>query len=75
MSAEIKKGIYKHFKGNEYEVINIATHSETKESYIIYRALYGDKKLWVRLESMFFEEVNKPEINYRGPRFIYIREK
>lgn len=75
MSAEIKKGIYKHFKGNEYEVIDVATHSETEESYIIYRALYGDKKLWVRPESMFFEEVNKPEINYRGPRFIYIREK
>lgn len=75
MSAEIKKGIYKHFKGNEYEVIDVATHSETEESYIIYRALYGNKKLWVRPKSMFFEEVNKPEINYRGPRFIYIREK
>lgn len=72
---EIKKGIYRHFKGNEYEVIETATHSETQEEYVVYRALYGEKKVWVRPISMFLEEVDKPEIGYKGPRFIYIREK
>lgn len=75
MNEEIKKGIYKHFKGNEYEVIDTATNSETEDVYIVYRALYGDKKLWVRPKNMFFEKINRPEINYSGPRFIYVREK
>ncbi len=72
---EIKKGIYKHFKGNEYEVIDVALHSETQEEYVVYRALYGERKLWVRPISMFLEEVDKPEIPYKGPRFVYVREK
>ena len=72
---EIKKGIYKHFKGNEYEVIETATHSETQEEYVVYRALYGEKKVWVRPAHMFLEEVDKPEIGYKGPRFVYVREK
>lgn len=75
MEKEIKKGIYKHFKGNEYEVIDVGTHSETQELYVVYRALYGEKKLWVRPVNMFFEEVDKPEIPYKGPRFTYVREK
>jgi hypothetical protein len=72
---EIKKGIYKHFKGNEYEVTDIAIHSETQEEYVVYRALYGEKKVWVRPAHMFLEEVDKPEIGYKGPRFVYVREK
>lgn len=74
MEKEIKKGIYKHFKGNEYEVLDIGTHSETLEPYVVYRALYGEKKLWVRPAKMFLEEVDKPEIGYKGPRFTYVRE-
>lgn len=75
IDMEIKKGIYKHFKGNEYEVIDVALHSETQEEYVVYRALYGERKLWVRPISMFLEEVDKPEIPYKGPRFVYVREK
>jgi hypothetical protein len=75
MEKEIKKGIYKHFKGNEYEVIDIGFHSETQEPFVVYRALYGEKKLWVRPANMFLEEVDKPEIGYKGPRFVFVREK
>ncbi|MEK7634964.1 MAG: DUF1653 domain-containing protein [Patescibacteria group bacterium] len=70
----IQKGIYKHFKGNEYIVEEVATDSETQEPIVIYRALYGEHKLWVRPAKMFLEEVDKPEIPYKGPRFSYVRE-
>jgi len=53
----MKKGIYKHYKGNEYELIDIALHSETLEEMVVYRALYGEQKLWVRPASMWDEEV------------------
>ncbi len=51
-------GIYKHFKGNYYIVIDIATHSETQEKYVVYRQLYGERKLWIRPIDMFLEEVD-----------------
>ena len=44
----VEKGIYKHYKGNLYEVIDIANHSETLEKMVVYRALYGEGELWVR---------------------------
>lgn len=53
----LKKGIYKHFKGNEYELIDVAKHSETLEDMVVYRALYGDGGVWVRPASMWDEEV------------------
>lgn len=43
----IKLGKYRHFKGNEYEVIGVASHSETLEQYVVYRALYSDYGLWI----------------------------
>ncbi|MBR6719789.1 MAG: DUF1653 domain-containing protein [Clostridia bacterium] len=54
---EIKKGIYKHFKGNMYEVLGMALHSETVEEMVIYKALYGEGNTWVRPASMWDEEV------------------
>ena len=51
-------GIYKHFKGDYYLVENIATHSETKEKYVVYRALYGNNELYLRPYDMFLSEVD-----------------
>lgn len=69
---DIKPGIYRHFKGNLYEVIGMANHSETMETMVVYRALYGEHGLWVRPAAMWNEIVEKE--NYTGPRFQYIGE-
>lgn len=66
----IKLGRYRHFKGNEYEVIGTARHSETREELVVYRALYGDFGLWVRPVSMWNETVERDGKTYR--RFTYI---
>lgn len=57
MCDMIKKGIYKHYKGNMYEVLHIANHSETLEKMVVYKALYGEGEIWVRPASMWNEEV------------------
>jgi len=53
----IAPGLYRHYKGNDYEVLGVATHSETGESLVVYRALYGEFGLWVRPLAMFEETV------------------
>ena len=67
---ELKPGKYRHFKGNEYELIGIASHSETLEPRVVYRALYGSCGLWVRPAAMWTEQVERED--YSGPRFVYI---
>ena len=54
----IKNRIYRHFKGDYYLVVDLATHSETKETYVVYRRLYGDGSLWIRPLDMFLSEVD-----------------
>jgi hypothetical protein len=53
----IEPGRYRHYKGNDYEVIGEARHSETEEPFVVYRALYGDRGLWIRPRAMFLETV------------------
>ena len=68
----MKSGRYRHFKGGEYELIGVAKHSETAEEMAVYRALYGERGLWVRPLAMFQETVK-----YDGkiqPRFTYLGE-
>ena len=55
----IETGKYRHFKGNEYEVLYIAKHSETMEDMVVYRALYGEKGVWVRPAAMWDETITR----------------
>ena len=70
---EIRPGRYRHFKGNEYEVIGLARHSETQEEMVIYRTLYGDFGLWVRPARMWNETVERDGKTYK--RFTYIGDE
>lgn len=72
MNASVKLGRYRHFKGNEYEVLAVAKHSETLEPMVVYRALYGDGGVWVRPLSMWHETVERGGVTQE--RFIYIGE-
>jgi len=66
----VQTGIYEHYKGNRYKVIDIARHSETDELLVLYRPMYGEENLWVRPFSMFFEKVEVD--SYLVPRFKFI---
>jgi hypothetical protein len=66
------KGIYKHYKGNLYEVIDVAKHSETEEEHVVYRTLYGDYSLWVRPLAMFIETVELD--GQQVARFEYVED-
>ena len=65
---EIKPGLWRHFKGGEYELLEVAKHSETTEPMVVYRALYGEGGVWVRPAAMWLEQVEREE--YSGPRFV-----
>lgn len=69
----MKLGKYRHFKGNEYEALSIAKHSETLEEMVVYRALYGEFGIWVRPLSMWNETVIHEGREVR--RFTYIGEE
>ncbi len=70
---DIRTGRYRHYKGNFYSVIGVATHSETGERLVVYRCLYGDHSMWVRPLEMFLEDV---EVNGRKiPRFSWVAEE
>ena len=71
--SEIKLGRYRHFKGNEYQVIGIAKNSETLEDTVVYRALYGNGDLWVRPAYMWNETVERDGKKYK--RFTFIGEE
>ena len=69
-TLKIQPGRYRYFKGREYEVLYVATHSETMEPMVVYRALYGDRGIWVRPASMWNETVTRDGVS--APRFAYV---
>jgi hypothetical protein len=65
-------GKYRHYKGNEYEVLGVGTHTESEEKMVIYKALYAPYETWLRPYAMFFESV---EIDGKQvPRFIKVSD-
>lgn len=67
----LRPGIYRHFKGNLYEVMTVARHTETEEDMVVYRALYGDFGIWVRPLAMFTEQIERD--GQRIARFEFVR--
>ena len=67
----MQKGIYEHYKGNKYELLYIAKHSETLEQMVVYKALYGEGEIWVRPLSMWNEQVEADGKSV--PRFRLIK--
>ena len=65
-----KPGIYEHYKGNRYELIGVANHSETLEKMVVYRALYGENELWVRPAGMWDETVISDGRSIKRFRYI-----
>ena len=72
-AAAIPLGRYRHFKGRDYEVLALARHSETEETMVVYRALYGEGGVWVRPADMWLETVTRDGVSC--PRFRYIGEE
>ncbi|MEF9853235.1 MAG: DUF1653 domain-containing protein [Hydrogenoanaerobacterium sp.] len=70
MGQLIRTGRYRHFKGNEYELLYLAKNSETLEEMVVYRALYGERGVWVRPLSMWNEEITRDGKTTK--RFTYI---
>lgn len=68
----LRKGIYKHFKGNLYRVLEIARHSETGEVMVVYQALYGERGIWVRPLAMFDESIERDGKQVK--RFTYVED-
>ncbi|CAA0081300.1 Uncharacterised protein [BD1-7 clade bacterium] len=73
MKDNLKLGRYRHYKGNDYEVIGVARHSETEEPHVVYRTLYGNFDLWIRPLTMFTETIERDGQTIQ--RFTYIGEK
>lgn len=70
--TELLPGCYRHYKGNDYQVLGVARHSETGENLVVYRALYGERGLWMRPLSMFIEQVDVDGV--RVPRFSFVSD-
>lgn len=70
LPSEPRPGLYRHYKGQDYRVLGLGRHSETRETLVVYQALYGERGLWVRPQAMFLETVN--QAGRTVPRFALV---
>ena len=70
--TDLQPGLYRHFKGNLYQLLYVAKHSETLEPMVVYQALYGEMGIWVRPAAMWSEHVERSD--YSGPRFYPVED-
>ena len=75
LPAEPRPGRYRHYKGNEYRVLGLARHSETREVLVVYQALYGERGLWVRPAAMWIEAVVVTPGENPVPRFAFVAQE
>ncbi len=77
MEKIIVNGIYRHYRGNLYLVEGLALDTVTSEERVVYRALYGERKLWTQPMNRFLEIMDAPDYEYHGPRmtFVEVEEK
>jgi hypothetical protein len=71
-TSDVPPGRYRHFKGGLYEVLGVGRHTETEEEFVVYRALYGERGLWLRPKALFLEPATAggaavPRFQYLGP--------
>ena len=66
----LQKGIYQHFKGEQYRLLELAQHSETGEDMVVYQALYGERGIWVRPLAMFDEVIEREGKSLRRFEFV-----
>ncbi|MHA3090678.1 DUF1653 domain-containing protein [Acinetobacter brisouii] len=69
---QLQRGIYRHYKGQLYQVFSVAQHSETQEAHVVYQCLYGDYSMWIRPLEMFMEQVTL-EDGTVCPRFALVQ--
>lgn len=72
MEEVITGGIYRHYRGNLYLVENTVWDTVTGEERVVYRALYGERRLWTQPTTRFLEVMDAPDYNYHGPRMTYV---
>ena len=71
-TLRLAPGVYRHYKGNDYQVLHVARHSETEELLVVYRPLYEDSGIWVRPLKMFTEHIQVEGTSV--PRFRQITD-
>jgi hypothetical protein len=73
--GDYPNGVWEHFKGQRYMVLNVAQRADTGEHHVIYQALYGESDIWMRQLSAWYDDIDRPELPYKGLRFTLVNDQ